>query len=44
MHSMKFRETRFDAGGRVVIIIIVVAVLVIIGAIVAKLLRGHALV
>ncbi|CAM3174416.1 hypothetical protein SPAN111604_08255 [Sphingomonas antarctica] len=40
---MKFRETRFDASGRVVIIIIVIAVLVIIGAVVARLLRGHAL-
>ena len=41
---MKFRETRFDAGGRVVIVIIIVAVLVIIGAIVARFLRPTGLV
>jgi hypothetical protein len=41
---MKFRETRFDATGWVVIAILVVAALVIIGAIVAKMMRGHALV
>ncbi len=41
---MNFRENPIDVNGRVVIAIIVVAVLVIIGAIVAKLLRGHQLV
>lgn len=41
---MKFREPRFDAGGRVVIVIVIIAVIVIAGAIAAKLLRGHQLV
>lgn len=41
---MKFRETRFDATGRVVIGILVIAALVIIGAIIAKMMRGTALV
>ena len=41
MRGMKFRETRFDVGGRVVIAIIVIAVLVIIGAIIARLTRAH---
>lgn len=44
MRGMKFRETRLDIGGRVVFAIIAIAVLVIIGAIVARLMRGHGLV
>ncbi|HTI31674.1 MAG TPA: hypothetical protein VL405_06045 [Sphingomonas sp.] len=41
---MKFRETRFDATGRVVIAILVIAALIIIGAIVVRLLRAPSLV
>lgn len=41
---MKFRETRFDATGRVVLAIIATAVLVVIGAIIAKMMRGDQLV
>lgn len=41
---MKFRETRFDAGGRVVIVILTIAALVIIGVIIARLLRTPGLV
>jgi hypothetical protein len=44
MRNMKFRESRFDATGRVVIVIVAIAVVVIIVAIVAKLMRGNALV
>jgi hypothetical protein len=41
---MKFKETRFDATGRVVIAILAVAALVIIGVVIAHLLRPHTLV
>jgi hypothetical protein len=41
---MKFRESRMDISGRVVIAILVIAALVIIGAIIAKMMRGHGLV
>lgn len=41
---MKFRESRFDATGRVVIAILVIAALVIIGVIIARLLREPSLV
>lgn len=44
MRDMKFRETRFDANGRVVFAIIAVAVLVIIGVVIAYFMRGKTLV
>lgn len=44
MSKMKFRESRFDITGRLVIAIVSIAALVIIGMIIARLMRHPALV
>ncbi len=41
---MKFRESRFDVTGRVVLVILTIAALVILGMVIATLTRGPSLV